>query len=228
VPVPTPDMALTICVLARCCGALVLAAPQALMLYAAVVSASTPVAMRYLYRTAQPPQPAVLAAVQTGLAAAILCVLCGTWYMISGLHRQLKAGEGRSGRRALSDAEAAQRGDSALNMKLHEVRAAAGAGSQAAAPVCQRALVASTPEPACFCAALRLVSLGEFTGDFLREFIGNALGGSGVWRASPDSCRPEARAAELRVRCVGGEAARRWRGTARAHGGRALTASRAA
>ncbi len=207
-------MALTLCVPARCCRALVLAAPQALMLYAAVVSASTPVAMRYLYRTAQPPQPAVLAAVQTGLAAAILCVLCGTWYMISGLHRQLKAGEGRGGRRALSDAEAAQRGDSALNMKLHEVRAAAGAGSQAAAPVCQRALVASTqsrPASALRCALSPSGSSWATPSgsSWATHWAAQASGGHRPTRAGPRLAQPSCARGAWRAGRPGAGAARR-------------------
>ena len=97
---------------------------QVLMLYAAVVSASTPVAMRYLYRTEQPPVPAVLAAVQTGLAAAILCVLCGSWWLLSGLRGGVggpKAGA-RAPRQGLRDAEAPQHDDSASSIKAHEVR----------------------------------------------------------------------------------------------------------
>lgn len=79
---------------------------------------------RYLYRTAQPPVPAVLAAVQTGLAAAILCVLCGTWFLISNLRRRLKSeAVTRGPRRTLSDTEAPRREDSALNVKQQEVRA---------------------------------------------------------------------------------------------------------
>ena len=79
---------------------------------------------RYLYRTAQPPVPAVLAAVQTGLAAAILCVLCSTWYLISNLRRRLKSeAVTRGPRRTLSDTEAPRREDSALNVKQQEVRA---------------------------------------------------------------------------------------------------------
>ena len=97
---------------------------QVLMPYAAVVSASTPVAMRYLYRTEQPPVPAVLAAVQTGLAAAILCVLCGSWWLLSGLRGGVggpKAGA-RAPRQGLRDAEAPQHDDSASSIKSHEVR----------------------------------------------------------------------------------------------------------
>ncbi|KAK9832644.1 hypothetical protein WJX81_006641 [Elliptochloris bilobata] len=108
---------------------------QALMLYAAVVSASTPVAMRYLYRTEQPPVPAVLAAVQTGLAAAILCVLCGSWYLLSAL-RGRGAGPKAAPRapcRTLSDAVALQRDDSASSVKLHEAWDGAPAKSGLAA-----------------------------------------------------------------------------------------------
>lgn len=97
---------------------------QVLMLYAAVVSASTPVAMRYLYRTEQPPVPAVLAAVQTGLAAAILCVLCGSWWLLSGLHGGVGGpkAHARAPRQGLRDAEAPQHDDSASSIKAHEVR----------------------------------------------------------------------------------------------------------
>ena len=97
---------------------------QVLMLYAAVVSASTPVAMRYLYRTEQPPVPAVLAAVQTGLAAAILCVLCGSWWLLSGLRGGVGGpkAHARAPRQGLRDAEAPQHDDSASSIKAHEVR----------------------------------------------------------------------------------------------------------
>ena len=110
---------------------------QVLMLYAAVVSASTPVAMRYLYRTEQPPVPAVLAAVQTGLAAAILCVLCGSWWLLSGLRGGVggpKAGA-RAPRQGLRDAEAPQHDDSASVIKAHDVRGLRRASSNIVAEV---------------------------------------------------------------------------------------------
>ena len=52
-------------------------AGQALMLYTALVSASTPVALRYLYLTPHPPASAVLASIQLAFAAAILGIITG-------------------------------------------------------------------------------------------------------------------------------------------------------
>ena len=50
---------------------------QGLMLYTALVSASTPVALRYLYLTPHPPTAVVLASIQTAFGAAILCLITG-------------------------------------------------------------------------------------------------------------------------------------------------------
>ena len=47
------------------------------MLYTALVSASTPVALRYLYLTPHPPASAVLASIQLAFAAAILGIITG-------------------------------------------------------------------------------------------------------------------------------------------------------
>lgn len=50
---------------------------QVLILYSALTCASTPVALRYLYLQPNPPASPVLAAVQTGFAAVIMCVISG-------------------------------------------------------------------------------------------------------------------------------------------------------
>lgn len=60
------------------------------MLYTALVSASTPVALRYLYLTPHPPTSAVLASIQTAFAAAILCLLSGERLLAHAEHRSSK------------------------------------------------------------------------------------------------------------------------------------------
>ncbi|KAK9917361.1 hypothetical protein WJX75_003531 [Coccomyxa subellipsoidea] len=72
---------------------------QVLILYSALTCASTPVALRYLYLQPHPPASPVLAAVQTGFAAVIMCVISG------GLRLWKKGGEGHSEVAVTSDDE---------------------------------------------------------------------------------------------------------------------------
>ncbi|CAL8463602.1 g3136 [Coccomyxa elongata] len=77
---------------------------QVLILYSALTCASTPVALRYLYLQPHPPASPVLAAVQTGFAAVIMCVISG------GLRLWKGADEDGSDLAGTSDDEEWQRG----------------------------------------------------------------------------------------------------------------------
>ncbi|BDA48535.1 hypothetical protein COCOBI_12-2150 [Coccomyxa sp. Obi] len=77
---------------------------QVLILYSALTCASTPVALRYLYLQPHPPASPVLAAVQTGFAAVIMCVISG------GLHMWKGAAQGSAESTETSDDEEWQRG----------------------------------------------------------------------------------------------------------------------
>ena len=61
------------------------------MLYTALVSASTPVALRYLYLTPHPPTAVVLASIQTAFGAAILCLITGAQQILAITARHLHA-----------------------------------------------------------------------------------------------------------------------------------------